>query len=97
MEWYDTNKFLDSILDKGFPEIIDLTDRELGNVAKSRPGSAKYVDVLKGFLFFMKQGIKPMGVEDADFAKFRSICEKLVAKGQFTPNILDYFKNLPAK
>jgi hypothetical protein len=45
-----------------------------------------------GLLFFLRSGIKPLGVSDDDFQLFAPVCEALVGKGQLEPKIMDAFK-----
>ena len=51
-----------------------------------------YEDFLKGFLFFMRfVSIKPGSVSDNDFQLFRPVCQNLVNKGQFKPEVMNFF------
>jgi hypothetical protein len=99
---YNAQAFLDEIYDKGYLEILSLTTQEVqlveassiqvrGAVAAREQGSGQYVAVLKAFLFFMRSGIKPGGISDEDFARFRPICARLVEKGTFQPSVLEPF------
>jgi len=99
---YRINEFIEVVKDKNFIEIVRLGEQEVTfaerrmapNVkgcVKARQEGGHYVAVLKGFLFFMKNGIKPYGVHDEDFQLFRPICENLVHKKQFKSSIMDFF------
>ncbi|MCD9188288.1 MAG: hypothetical protein LUM44_17865 [Pyrinomonadaceae bacterium] len=101
---YDFDEFLKFIEDKNYIEIIPLADAECGfaerqsfsvkGAVKARAmGSTSYAKSLKGFLFFLRSGIKPMGIDDYEFAKYKSVCEKLVEKKQFKPEVLQMFQS----
>ena len=51
----------------------------------------EYRELLGGFLFFLRYGIKPSGVSELDFQSFRPAIEKLVEKGQLKSTILSLF------
>jgi len=100
---YDFKKFIEDIREKDYPEIVLAAERAAyeaerksfrikGSVKAREQGSLRYIDLLKKFLFFMNHGVKPAGITDWDFLMFRSVCENLVKKGQFKPEVLDIFK-----
>jgi hypothetical protein len=52
----------------------------------------EYSRLLGGFLFFLRGGIKPSALSDAEFCSFRPVIEKLVGKNQLQMSVLDLFK-----
>jgi len=53
----------------------------------------EYGKFLGAFLFFMRNPvIKPSMTEDWQFHLFRPVCENLVQKKQFPPEVMDFFK-----
>ena len=102
---YDFQAFLNSISDLNYLEMIREAEREGTAVERAlSPGKGikgidkqyrykaiKYNELLGGFLFFLKYGIKPAGVSDLDFCSFRPAIEKLVEKGQLKSTILSLF------
>lgn len=101
---YRINEFLDAVKEKDFIEIIRLAEAEVeaaeyglsgvkGAKAKRASGAPEYAALLKGFLFFMKNGIKPYGVDDEYFQLFRPVVTNLVEKKLFKPGILNAFSS----
>jgi hypothetical protein len=105
MKQYDFNKFLNSIGNFNFAEVVIEAEKEVTVVdnalspGRGRKGldkqvkyeAGKYRALLGGFLFLLTQGGKPGGVWDEDFQSFRPVIEKLVEKGQLKSNILSLF------
>ena len=103
---YDFRAFLGSISDSDYLEMIKEAEREAMAVERGlSPGKGvkgidkqyeysarKYVELLGGFLFLLRYGIKPDGVSDYDFPSFRPAIEKLVKKGQLKSTILSLFE-----
>lgn len=101
---YDIREFIEKVKDKNYLEIMMDAQREAygaeqgtsgvkGAVKKREDGALKYADDLKGLIFFLGNGIKPFGVSDSVFHSFKPICENLVNKKQFKPEILEVFQN----
>lgn len=99
---YDIQTFIRRNEDKDLLEMIDAANREViaaeagsvgvkGAIAKREAGSLKYAGDLKELLFFLRNGIKPFGAGDSLFCSFKPLCEKLVNKNQFKPEILALF------
>jgi len=102
-ERYDFGAFLRSIEEQDYEDILRSATREVARVEPSlsgvrgaperrRLGGFEYVDRLKKFLFFMRSGIRPGGLDDHEFGAYRQICERLVERGQFKPSVLDLFR-----
>lgn len=100
--FYDIHNFIEIIKDKNYPEIIIEIQNEIyqaergtsgvkGAVKKRESGALEYAEDLKGLAFFLGNGIKPYGVSESVFYSFKPICEKLVEKKQFKPEILKLF------
>ena len=99
---YDIRKFIERVKDKNCPEIMVEAQRETyraeqgtsgvkGAVKKREAGALEYADNLKGLIFFMGNRIKPFGISDQVFQSFKPICENLVEKKQFKPELLKLF------
>ena len=100
---YNLTAFLAGIAEREYHDILTVTEQELraaeaaaasdhGVDAGRRDGRSAYVIALKQFLFFMRYGTKPAGMTAAEFARFRPVCERLVAKHQFKPTVLARFE-----
>jgi hypothetical protein len=101
MNRFDFSDFINSIINKNYHEMIQAAENEAyrvekisygvkGCVENRRAGSTRYVDELKKFLFFMRQGMIPSGSEQHVW-QYKRVAEKLVEKGQFKPSVLDLF------
>lgn len=104
-EMYGFERFIESIKDVSFDEIIQKTDREVGRIdAHLFPGSGRraipkeqrdiaqsYSDKLGRFLFFMRWGIKPSKVTPSELSLYRQVCEHLIEKSQLSKSILSVF------
>lgn len=97
------SQFIEAIKDKDYPEIIRLTQqekREVENlpwsgkgVDKSKKESIKnYTMFLAGVLFFLQTRVRPLSLSDSDFQLLRPVCERLVQKGQFKPEVMTLFE-----
>jgi len=54
----------------------------------------EYRKFLGAFLFFMRNPIiEPAGISDWDFQSFRPVCENLVKKAQFGPQVMNFFED----
>ncbi len=100
---YDFGKFLERVKDKDYLEILRLAIQEAeylepllyrvrGAVKRREMGGCEYVAQLKEFIYFMRTGTKPMGVNNRSFLLYLPVCESLISKGQLKPSILDLFE-----
>lgn len=100
---YDIEDFIEQVKDKDYHEILRLAAEEGSRVQRAsykvrgatearRQGSPQYARLLGGLVFFLKSGVKPSGIDDWDFQRFRPIAENLVRKDQFKPEVLCLFK-----
>jgi hypothetical protein len=99
---YSIARFLSSIRDENYEEMIRSADSAVQNVesrsygVKGAPrarqqGSVEYAMALKRFLNFMGTGNRPGGITDWEFQLYRPICEALVQKGRFRPEVFKMF------
>ena len=99
---YNFVDFIEKVKDMDYHDIMKYGDREvadmesrffsnLGDEIVINTENKKYSDQIKAFLFFMRQGMKPMGVSAFDFKLYRIVVEYLVAKGQMKPEAIDIF------
>jgi len=100
---YDFQKFIDSVKDFDYLEIIKSAEQRCyeleslsygrkGAVRAREMGSARLADQLKGLLFWLRTGQKPFGLSDGHFEAWKVICERLVAKQQLKPEALAVFQ-----
>jgi hypothetical protein len=79
--------------DRDYLDIIYLAEQEATEVERMlyNPKSLtkipfheveNYAKTVKNFISFMRYGVKPVGVDNADFDLFRSVCMKLAEKGR---------------
>jgi len=52
----------------------------------------RYEQLLRAFIFFLRNGKKPAAISLSDFRLFRPLVERLVNRGQLETSILDLFK-----
>jgi len=99
---YDFNRFIETVKDMNYPEIIRHAELEAnriesrsygvkGAIRARKLGSMDYVNRIGAFLFWLRSGIRPASASDDDFQLYRVVAEQLVAKGQFKPTILETF------
>ena len=97
---FDLDKFLITIKDLDYLEIIESLNKEIGLAESIKTPSkseykrdieytqVKYISNLKGFAFLIGQGIKPAGVDNETLNKFRPILLSLIEKQQMKDGIL---------
>lgn len=84
-------EFIEAIKDKDYLEAIYLADKEATEAerlkyrsrkspAANTTGCPNYADSLKGFIYFMRHGIRRRGLDDQEFEDLRSIREALMAR-----------------
>ncbi len=102
MNSYDFSKFLDEIKDLDLYEMIKMASERCrileeasfgvkGAVKRRQEGSVEFIANIKELLFWLGNGIKPAGLSDVEFQKFRPLCMNLIAKKQFKPEALVVF------
>jgi|GEM_PF-4097957 len=91
-ERFDLDKFIVSLTDKNYLEMLNSLNKEIRNVETIKiPTKSQYkrdVDYLhvnyifdlKGLSFLLGQGMKPSGVKIEILKKFKPILEELVKK-----------------
>lgn len=101
-ELYNFVDFIEQIKDMDYQDIMKYGEREVARMQSMsylNPGAenninmekTKYFEQIKAFLFFMAQGIKPMGVSAYDFRLYRIVVEYLIAKEQMKPETIELF------
>lgn len=85
----DMNEFIKAIQDKDYYEAIYLADREataaerlkrLCQSAEGMEGCSRYVQRLKGFIHFMRYGVKSRLLDDQDLETLQAIREELLER-----------------
>jgi hypothetical protein len=83
------NEFIEAIKDKDYLEAIYLADQEAtaAERLKFKPraagitkGCPRYADRLKGFIYFMRHGIRNRLLSEQEYQTLRSIRESLLSK-----------------
>jgi hypothetical protein len=81
---FDLKQFIEAVQDKDYYDIIYCADKEATEAERisyqkrklpnlSQKDCREYVNLLKGFILFMRHGIKAIGVSDEDFKLFSLI------------------------
>lgn len=103
---YDLQKFLDTVAGLDYPKMLQAAEREVRAVeGRLAPGRVKgeidkqyrilaldYLRLIKGFIFFLRRGMKPESLSEQEFRRFKPAVRSLVRKGQLKANILDLFR-----
>ena len=106
MSRYDFQVFLNSISGLEPLEMVWEAKRELAAVQRALSSGGgmneadkqheyrvmRYEQLLRAFIFFLRNGKKPAAISLSDFRLFRPLVERLVNRGQLEPSILDLFK-----
>jgi hypothetical protein len=104
MSDFNFKEFLDGIEDLDFFQAAQRAEHELHFVEPlarrqfrkrdiqrdTRP--IRYSDQLSGLLFWFHSAMKPAGLSEQEFQLIRSLCERLVQKGQLKKEALLAFK-----
>jgi len=88
----DLKQFIEAMKDKDYFDIIYFADKEATEAERISYQNRKsasvtqkdcraYVHLLKGFIVFMRHGIKAIGVSDRDLQLFSSIPGNFARKG----------------
>ncbi|MDD0995312.1 hypothetical protein M5G20_05445 [Pseudomonas sp. TNT2022 ID1044] len=100
---YDQGDFIQRAIGLGYHEIVVMAHREAteaergtskvkGSVRKRNAGALEYAAFLKGVIFFLQSGTKPLGLSDQQFMSIRPLAVDLVKRGIFDQKILDAFQ-----
>jgi len=87
-------EFMKAVEGRDLHDVLRLAESEATEaekVAEVKGYGEDYTDAVRGFVYLMRYGQKPVGIEEKRFQAFRSVCEKLVAKKQLLPHILGLF------
>ena len=101
---YDINNFIERIKDMDYTQILVEAQQEVyraesgtsgvkGAIKKREAGALRYAAEVKGLIFFLNSGTKPMGVNNHIFYSFKQIVQNLVNKKQLKPEALEVFRN----
>jgi hypothetical protein len=102
MDRFDFDDFLGRMAALDYPEILMQANSECGSIERisygvkgcvrnRADGSVRYAERIKAFLWFMRTGTRPGSADDYEFQRYRIVAEALVKKGQFKPEVLDWF------
>jgi hypothetical protein len=90
-------KFLQTAKGKNRAEVLQLAQRErypyavAGKTIEARRPKIDYEALLGGLLFFLRYGMKPLGISEWDFQLFRPLCEDLVQNKHLPPEVMGMF------
>ena len=87
----DIKQFLSSLKDMDYSDILcsvekEATDAERLFYRRKRGGasgdddSSQYARLLKSFLFFLRYGVKPAGLNEGDYQLFQSVGKDLIQR-----------------
>lgn len=99
---FNFSDFIDRNIEKSYHEIIQAADNECSYVEKisygvkgcvknREAGSPLYATKLKKFLFFMRHGSIPSGIDEFDLGSYMRVARKLVERGEFNEKIMSIF------
>ena len=89
--------FIESVKDEGYLKIIELAETEHAAPSPKKPtkdarmANVQYHSLITGFLFFMRYGMKPAGVNAKHFQMFRPVCKSLVERKQLQAEVMRFF------
>jgi hypothetical protein len=99
-ERFNLDKTLKSFYNLDFIELINSLQWEITNSESIKISSkiqmsrdveylkSRYVSDLKGLVFLLQQGFKPIGVSNDSIQKFKPLIEELIRKGQLETSII---------
>ena len=101
---YDLDELLTRMVGKDYLDILREAEQEANAVERGlhglrgapkrrEQGGGVYLNKIGQFLFFMRHGIKPLGVYEEDFQRYMPIIQSLVDRGQMKPEALDIFRS----
>jgi len=91
---FDVAEFVNAMQDRDLHDILRLSESEATEaqkVAELKGYGQEYADAVKAFVYLVRYGQKPVGIDQKQFQAFRPVCEKLAAKRQLLPDILRLF------
>ena len=98
---FDFAGLIERLKDLDYLEMLEYADRSAaaaeGHTSRvsakkiDQHGSADFRYKVGPLLFFLRSGVKPGGITEADWLLSRSLVERLVAKGQMKQEALDQF------
>ena len=94
---FNFKEFINAVKDKDKSDILRLAESEATEAEKNsqiKGYGQNYVEAVREFLYFIRYGQKPVGLEEEYFHMFRIVCENLVAKKQLLPKILKLFDSI---
>lgn len=108
MNEYSFDNFLERMSREDYPDILRIAQNEGANLEKyssnvkgcverRKRGSLGLSEKIGGFLFFIRNGIKPSGVSDEEFNKYKIVVQALVDKKQMKPEALKIFDETEKK
>lgn len=107
---YSFDDFVTHVKEKEIGDILSLAQQECYEAERKMAGGNRgapkarqegcphYVSLLKGLIFFLGNAIKPDGVSDWDFQKYKPIVDILVKKEVMKADLwLSFFNSRPTE
>lgn len=104
MEIYNFETLVKQIQDMSYPDMIEHCQKRCasleqlsygvkGAVRRRELGSAQLAEDIKGILFWLYYGKKPLGLSEDKFQMLYPVCLNLIEKSQIKPEALRVFGN----
>jgi hypothetical protein len=100
---YSIDDYINSVINKDWLTIIDITEKEVRKVDaiwlktnQKKPNYyqiRRYRELVGDFLFFLNCRIVPAGIGKEGLKKFEPVIKSLVDQGCFLPAVLDLLKD----
>ena len=91
---FDFSEFINEIKDQDKHMILIYAESELREAEKNaeiKGHGHDYVEMIHGFIYFLRHFQKPYGTNDKNFQMSRIVIKKLVAKKQVPSDLLKFF------
>ena len=87
-------EFINVVKDRDKPDVLRLAESEATEaekVSEIKGYGQNYAEAVRGFIYLIRYCQKPYGIKEEYLQMSRSVCEKLVARKQLLPEILNMF------
>jgi len=93
---YELNflEFIGAVKNRDKPDILRLAESEAleaEKISEIKGYGQDYAEMVSDFIYFLRYGQKPDGIDEEHFQMFHSVCENLIAKKQLLPEVLKLF------
>ena len=89
---FNIDSFIEKCKEKDWIDIVIFAEKEYNNSMNELKNVDPYVNEMRirynrfvhEFLFYIRNGMKPLGSSDEEFRKMQIVADKLIEKGQWT-------------